>query len=236
MSCVFAHVGAARTRAALGSKPEGREFMERMKEMKRLISTCLAVSAIALIAPNYANAAAITINDATTEGFIIFSANDFEGGFFVDGTLLQTGLNNPASRTVSEGTAGAPITHTFSGMWLTPGGLTPSTQTIAFQEGSTPPAQGVSDILTLTFSNTTLGGAAAGLVTGTFVSDLDPFLLPLPPGAIVVSEATPFSFSAPFLTGTVVSDVDAVPEPGTLTLLGSALLGFRFLRRRRKTD
>ena len=204
--------------------------------MNRLISTCLAVSAIALIAPNSANAAAIGINDAGTEGSIVFSANDFEGSISLDGTLLQSGLNNLQSRTVSEGTAGAPITHTFSGTWLTPGGLTPSTQTIAFQEGSTPTSAGVSDILTLAFSNTTIGGAAAGLVTGTFVSDLDPSLLPLPAGATVVSEATPFLFSAPFLTGTVTSDVEAaVPEPATLTLLCSALLGFRILRRRRKT-
>src|SRR6478672_3277783 len=75
--------------------------------MNRLISTCLAVSAIALIAPNSANAAAIVINDAGTEGSIVFSANDFEGSISLDGTLLQSGLNNLQSRTVSEGTAGA---------------------------------------------------------------------------------------------------------------------------------
>jgi hypothetical protein len=140
-------------------------------------------------------------------------------------------LNGPLSRTVSEGTAGAPITHTFSGTWFTPGGLTPSTQTIAFQEGSTPPSQGVSDILTLAFSNTTLDGSEAGLMTGTFVSDLDPSLLPLPAGATVVSEATPFLFSAPFLSGSATSDVEPVPAPiighGLLVLLaiGGVMLG-----------
>jgi hypothetical protein len=36
------------------------------KEMKRLISSCIAVSAIALIAPNFANAAAIAMKKTRT--------------------------------------------------------------------------------------------------------------------------------------------------------------------------
>jgi hypothetical protein len=206
----------------------------KIVKIHRLIATCLAISAIALLAPNSAHAAAILINDATIEGSIIFTVNDFEGGFVLDGTLLQTGLNNQQSRTVSEGAAGAAITHTFSGIWLTPGGVTPSSQTIAFQEGSTPVSAGVSDILTLTFSNTTISGFAAGLLTGTFVSDSGEALLPLPAGATVVSEGTPFLFTAPFLSGSVVSDAD-VPEPATLSLLGVSLasIGMRRWRQRK---
>ena len=92
--------------------------------MKRLLPSCLAISAIALIAPSPASAASLFINDAVTDPNIIFSMNDFEGGFFVDGVQRQTGLNNPQSFTVSEISAtGSPIVHSFSGTWLTPGGL-----------------------------------------------------------------------------------------------------------------
>jgi hypothetical protein len=184
--------------------------------MNRLIPTCLAVAAIALIAPRPAGAAALDINDtgpdpnivfSMNDFEIVFSMNDFEGGFSIDGVQRQIGLNSPASFTVSEGTAATgPIVHSFSGDWIT-GGLVPSSGTIAFAEDGIPASQGVSDILTFAYTPGPLGGH----LTGTFESDVDPNLLPLPAGATVVSEATPFVFNNGNITADARSDV-AVPE------------------------
>jgi hypothetical protein len=194
------------------------------------MSSCLAIAAIGLIAPRPAVAAALIINDAGTEPNIVFTVNDYEGGFVLDGTTIQSGLNNQQSVTVSEGTAASgPITHSFSGHWIT-GGLVPASSIIAFAENGIPPAQGVSDILTFTYT----AGGLGGNLTGTFESDIDPGLLPLPAGATVVAEGTPFVFNNGNITASAVSDLDAVPEPATLALLSTALLGFGFLRRRRE--
>src|SRR3984893_19590416 len=110
--------------------------------MKRLMSSCLAIAAIGLIAPRPAVAAALIINDAGTEPNIVFTVNDYEGGFVLDGTTIQSGLNNQQSVTVSDGTL-----HTFSGHWIT-GGLVPMSGTIAFAEGGAC----CSDILTVAFT------------------------------------------------------------------------------------
>jgi hypothetical protein len=191
--------------------------------MKLLLLSCLAIAAIALIAPRPAVAAALNINDTLLSENITFGLNDFEGGFTLDGSLAQMGLNNPVTITVPEASpAGGPIVHTFSADWIT-GALVPTTGVIAFTEAGVPPAQGVSDILTFTYSAGPLGGH----LTGTFESDVDPSLLPLPAGATVVQGE---SFN--FFNGNIsaIATSDTVPEPSTFALLGTALLGFAFLR------
>jgi len=143
--------------------------------MKRVLATGLAITALTVVAPRAASAAFIGIDDASLEGSIIFTVGQFDTatGFTLDGTLLQSGSGS-ASRTVLEGTAGAPITHTFSGQFQTGGPLTGVTEgVIAFTELG----GGISDILTFRYEG---GGGSPGgpfgiaTLTGTFVSDLEP--------------------------------------------------------------
>jgi PEP-CTERM motif len=198
------------------------------------ISTVTCAAVIALIAPQTAGAASLSINDAVTpDGSIIFSVGQFDRGvgFVLDGTTLMSAGLGTASATVSEGTAASgPIIHTFTGQFLTGGSLVmPTSGTIAFTEAG----GGISDILT--FSYTGGGAGNVATLTGSFVSDLTTSLV-APPGAILVAEGTPFTFNNTNITASAVSDVDVVPLPGALPLLASGLgaLGLLGWRRKRK--
>jgi len=204
--------------------------MSRSAFCKSLACGVVTMSVIALIAPKTAGAASLVIDDASVEGSIIFSMNDFEGGFFIDGVQRQIGLNNLQTFTVPESGALGAITHTFSGDWVT-AGLVPTSGVIGFAEiGLIPSLQGLSDILTFAYTVSALGGH----LTGTFASGDG---LPLPVGATVVSEGTPFAFNNGNITASAVSDVNVIPLPAALPLFATGLgvLGLLGWRRKRKT-
>ena len=183
--------------------------------MKRLLTSCVAISAIAIMGPKAANAASFVIDDTSLSETITFSVGQFDTGvgFVLDGTqLLAPSLGN-ASRTVSEGTATDPIVHSFTGQFLTGGALvSPTSGVIAFLEAG----GGISDILTFSYTG---GGASpgigAGTLTGTFVSDIAGTLPSslVPPGATFVSEATGFTFNNTNITAAAFSDPAVVPGP-----------------------
>ena len=190
----------------------------------------LGMTALWLLAPASARAAAFFIDDTRADDNILFSANDFEGGIFIGNTLLQQGLNNPGSLLLPEAAApNAPIQYPFHGQWINPTGSVPPAVQVAFLE---PGTTIISDILYCQYTGSTLSS-----IDGFFISDTDT------PGGLSPSLFVPgvpvtpwdesngaFNFSAPFLTGGANSDLD-VPEPASCWLIALGL-GALVLRRR----
>jgi hypothetical protein len=190
-------------------------------------------TALALLTPASALAAAFTIDDTLVNELIRFSANDFEGGLTLDGQLFQQGNGNPNSVDVPEADGnGNPIVHNFDGLWITGGEALPPTLQVAFLE---PGTGALSDVLFVQFIDQ---GDGFGRILGHFVSDaseqgLDPSVY-LDDGFEVTNwpeENGPYLFSAPFFGGSANSDVAEVPEPASCGLVIAGLLGLAGWRR-----
>ena len=199
--------------------------------MKRFTCALLGVTALWLLAPASARAAAFFIDDTRADDNILFSANDFEGGIFIGANLLQQGINNPGALLLPEAAApNAPIQYPFHGQWINPTGNVPPAVQVAFLE---PGTTIISDILYCQYQ-----GGSLSSIDGFFISDTDS------PGGLSPSLFVPgvqvinwdesngaFNFSAPFLTGIANSDVEVVPEPASCWLIALGL-GALVLRRR----
>jgi hypothetical protein len=192
----------------------------------------LGGAALLSLAPASVRAAAFFIDDTLPTEQIVLSANDFEEGLSINGSLFQQGINNPHTATVPEATStGSPIVYNFEGTWITGGAALPPTRQVAFIE---PGTQNIlSDVLFVQYTDLQNG---LGRITGRFVSDaseqgLDPAQY-LTPGVAVTNWLEtngPFDFSAPFLSASANSDVD-IPEPGLCGLIAlgiGALIGRR---------
>jgi hypothetical protein len=214
-------------------------------KMKIQIATGLAILSLAIVPAQPAYAATLIINDSVADPNIIFSENDFQGGFDLNGTQVQIGLGSPASQTVSEnGTfVDGAAKNAFSGSWTAVSPIVPESETLFITE---PGSALISDVLNFTYSANPLNGTI-GEIHGFVIShnDSTPLTVADLNAVGIFATATLSGADGPVgtfpntdITASFQSVADSVPELPTwaLTLLGFLGLGFAFRQSPRKVS
>jgi hypothetical protein len=180
----------------------------------RILATCAI--ALALGAPTLARAAFITIDDENGAGVIV-SAGDFEFGFTVNGDQLSDGIGSSGSDTIA---AGTPVN--FTGSYLD-NGATPPQSAAIFVIAAPGSADAIAELSYTAGTDGEFDNLSGSYITG----DLGA----VPVGATTLVQGDSFDFFLPFDANALVTTT--VPEPISLTLLGTGILGLGVIRRRK---
>lgn len=211
--------------------------------MKYFVAASLTAIGVAFLFGNQpANAASLFICDTggcdngvnSPDPNITFSMNDFEGGFFINSSLVQQGLSNPQTTVVNESDQnGKPAQIFFSGSWIDLGQVTPMSATIFFLE---PGTSEISDVLSYTYATDGQFGHLDGYVMSDVTGAIDfAYLaqLGILPTQYLLEGGHAYDFSNVFISASFQS---ATPLPATWGMMigGLSLIGFAASRRKKK--